>query len=48
MRQKIEQFEEIWKHIENINTVDAIVQTRRLNEILKIFTKNIVDEKTMR
>lgn len=47
MRQKVE-FEEIGKLINNLETDDEIIKTMGFKEILKIFTKNIVDEKTLR
>ena len=48
MRHKIDQFEEIGKLITNFETEDVIIQSMKLRELLKIFTKNIVDEKNLR
>lgn len=48
MRHKIDQFEEIGKLINNFETEDVIIQSMKLKEIIKIFTKYIVDEKTLR
>ncbi|CAG9801071.1 unnamed protein product [Chironomus riparius] len=47
MRHKNDQFEEIGKLINNFETEDVIIQSMKLKEILKIFTKNIVDDKTL-
>ncbi|XP_070499183.1 uncharacterized protein [Chironomus tepperi] len=47
MRHKSDQFEEIGKLITNFETEDVIIQSMKLKEILKIFTKYIVDDKTL-
>ena len=48
MRQKNPQFEEIYGHIKNFELDHAIKQTMQSKELVKLFNKTIVDEKTLR
>lgn len=47
MRHRYDQFEEIYKLIKNYDSDDAIIQTMKLKEISKCFTKNVTDEKVL-